>query len=82
MTKKMYKIVPTKKQLEILKLYWKMFKAEESLFWGKIGEVEKAMSKKAGIKGLEFYHDTMCSGWVGIGQYDRNMRLIMEGELE
>jgi len=77
---KKYKVIPTKKQLAIMKLYWKMFQAEYDIFWGKIGELEKKMSSAAGIKDLEFF----CSDgdWCGIGQGNRQMALIQREELE
>ena len=81
-SRKKYKVIPTKKQINIIKLYWKMFVATESAFYGQIGELERGMSKKTGIENLEFYHDEMCSGWVGIGQYGRDMKLIFREELE
>jgi hypothetical protein len=65
-----------------MKLYWDMFKAEESLFWAKIGQLEKEMSKKTGIEDLEFYHDEMCLGWVGIGNVSRTMKLFQRNNLE
>jgi len=74
------KITPTKTQIAILKLYWDMFQAEQSLFYGRIGELEKAMSKKTGIKDIEFFQ---CDGdWVGIGNAERTMKLIQREELE
>jgi len=76
---KKYKINPTKKELAIMKLYWDMFKAEESLFWAKMGKLEKEMSKQTGIEELEFFQ---CDGdWCGIGQGNREMRLIHREEL-
>jgi hypothetical protein len=80
MKNKIYKIKPTKKQLDIMKLYWDMFQIEQSILWAKIGALEREMSKKTGIEGLEFFQ---CDNdWVGIGQYDRNMRLIHSEDLE
>ena len=74
------KITPTKTQIAIVKLYWDMFQAEQSLFYGRIGELEKAMSKKTGIKDIEFFQ---CDGdWVGIGNAERTMKLIQREELE
>lgn len=76
----MKKIKLTKKQLDIIKLYWKMFQAEYDIFWGKLGELEKGMSQKTGIKDLEFFNSD--SDWCGVGNGDRTMRLIQRGELE
>jgi hypothetical protein len=76
---KRYKIKPTKKQLKIIKLYWNMFKAEETAFWGKIEELERKMSKETSIKDLEFFwSDNRCAG---IGNIDRTMGLIHGEEL-
>lgn len=75
-------IKPTKKQLEIMKLYWRMFQAETAIYWGRIGDLEREMSKRTGIKDMEFIHDSMCIGWCGVGNYDRTMRLIHGEELE
>lgn len=80
MKRKVYKIKPTKKQLAIMKLYWDMFQAEQSILWARIGELEKEMSKKVGIEELEFFQ---CDNdWVGIGQGKREMRLIHGEDLK
>jgi len=74
MNNKTYKINPTKKQLAIMKFYRDMFQVEYNIFWGRIGELEKEMSKKTGIKDLEFFQ---CDGdWCGIGNGERTMKLI------
>jgi len=78
--KRKYKIKPTEKQLEIIKLYWKMFNAENDIFWGKLGELEKAMSKKTGIKDLEFFQSD--GDWCGVGNVDRTMGLLHREDLE
>jgi len=79
---KKYKVIPTKEQLDIIKRYWKMFKVEEDIFWGKIGKLEKGMAKKTGIKDLEFIKDDMFGEWIGIGNVSRTMKLYQERELE
>ena len=80
---KQYKIKPTKKQLEVIKLYWKMLKAEQDKLWLRIGELERAMSKKTGIVDLEFIQDSMFGGeWVGVGNVDRTMSLLQGETLE
>ena len=80
MTKKKYKIIPTQKQLEILKLYWKMYECEHNDFWGRICKLEEGMSKKTGIENLEFF---WCDNEiVGIGDRDRGMKLIQREALE
>jgi hypothetical protein len=80
MKTKIYKINPTKKQLAIMKLYWDMFQAEQSNLWIRIGELEREMSKKTGIEELEFFQDD--NDWVGIGQGNREMRLIYGEDLK
>jgi hypothetical protein len=79
MSNKKYKIIPTKKQLAIMKLYWDMFQSEHDIFWGKVGNLERNMSKAVGIKNLEFFQSD--GDFCGIGQADREMRLIHEEEL-
>lgn len=71
---KKYKIKPSKKQLSIIRLYWKMFQAEYANFWGKLGDLEEKMSKETGIKDLEFFQSD--GDWVGIGNGSRTMGLI------
>lgn len=73
---KNYKIKPTKKQLRIMKAYWEKFQIEQDVFWGRMSELEKEMSRETGIKGLEFFHDQSCTGWVGIGNADRTIKLL------
>jgi hypothetical protein len=78
--KNKYKINPTKKQIAIMKLYWDMFQVEQLHLWSRIGDLEKEMSKKTGIEGLEFFQ---CDNdWVGIGDSDRDMRLIHGEDLK
>ena len=77
---KKYKIKPTKKQLELMKLYWGMFKAEEAIFWSRVGELERKLSAETKIAYVEFfYSDNEC---VGIGNAQRTMKLIHRGDLE
>ena len=77
---KQKRIIPTKKQLGIMSLYWKMMQAESSNFWVKVGDLERAMSKKTKIKDLEFFQ--VDGEFVGIGQFDRKMALIQREKLE
>jgi len=81
--KRKYKIKPTDKQLEIIKLYWKMLCAEQDKLWMRIGELERKMSKETGIVDLEFIQDSMFGGeWVGVGNVDRTMGLLQREDLE
>jgi hypothetical protein len=75
-----YKVVPTKKQLNIIRLYWSLFKAEETLFWAKMGELEKKMSKETNIKELEFFNSD--GDWCGVGNGSRTMKLLQRNILE
>jgi len=78
--KRKYKIKPTDKQLEIIKLYWKMFTAEEAKFYARVGKLERKMSKKTGIKDLEFFQAD--GDWCGVGNADRTMGLLQREDLE
>jgi hypothetical protein len=75
-----YKINPNKKQLTLIKEYWKKFQSIVDCYNRSIDELEREMSKVTKIKDLEFFK---CDGdAVGVGQYDRKMRLIQREELE
>lgn len=85
MTKKSkkYKVIPTKKQLDIIKANWKIFKEIEGAFHKNIYALENKMSKETGIKDLEFFKDDMCGGdWCGVGNVSRTMKLLQREELE
>jgi len=78
--KRKYKIEPTKKQLSIIKDYWQRFQSVQNYYYRSIGELEKEMSKVVKIKNLEFFFcDNECAG---VGQYDREMKLIQRDILE
>jgi hypothetical protein len=80
MKKKTLIVKPTKKQLEVMKLFWGMLQQEQNLFYTKVGELEKNMSERVGIEGLEFFQ---CDNdFVGIGNYERTMKLIQREDLE
>jgi len=69
-----YKIKPTKKQLKVINKYWKDLLAILDTFYGTIFQLEKAMEKETGIKGIEFF---MCDNdYRGIGNWQRTMKLI------
>ncbi len=74
--KKKYKINPTPKQSKIIKEGWKRFCRDQDRFYEDIHLIERWMERKTGIKGLEFFHDQMCTGWCGVGTVDRDMALI------
>ena len=71
---KNYKINLTKKQLKIIKSYWKKMQKSELKFHKKIFKLEKEMEKETKIKDIEFFS---CDGeYVGVGNADRSMKLI------
>jgi hypothetical protein len=75
-----YKAVPTKKQLEIIKKYWRAFKLEEELFYSHQRCLEIAMSQESGIEELKFFN--VDGDWCGIGNSDRTMRLLQSKQLD
>ena len=70
------KWIPTKKQLKIIKEGWKQFQKDYDTFMGLVFATEKWMRKETGIKGLEFIHDSMCMGWIGVGTFPPDMKLL------
>ncbi|MFH0805994.1 MAG: hypothetical protein V1901_03915 [Patescibacteria group bacterium] len=71
---KTYKIKPTKKQLKIIKQYWKELEKAENIYYGIIMNLEKKMEKETGINGIMFFS---CDGsHVGVGNDDRTLPLI------
>lgn len=74
------RIQPNKKQLEIMKKYWKMFQKELDCFYMDTYKIEKRMSKETGIKDLEFFQSD--GDWCGIGNGDRTMSLLQRNKLE
>ena len=69
-----YKIKPTNKQLKIIKLYWKGLQGVLDTFYGTISQLEKAMEKETGIRGVEFFKSD--GEYVGVGNGSRTMKLI------
>ena len=66
--------------LEIMKLYWAMLQTELSLFYGRVGQLERDMSDATKIDALEFFQ---CDNeFAGVGNYDRTLKLIHSNELE
>jgi len=78
--KKKYPIKPTEKQLNIMKLSWSMLGCEVTRFYNEIEKLETRMREDTGIQGLEFFQ--VDNDFVGIGNYDRTMKLIHKEELE
>ena len=77
---KKYSIKPTKKQLEVMKDYWKRLRDELEQISLKIGFLELEMQKETKIDDLEFF---MCDNeYVGIGNSNRTMKLLQREELE
>ena len=76
----LYKIVPNKKQLKIMKLYWEKLQEMESEFLGEVGVLEEELAHEIGIKDIGFFS---CDGsYVGIGNAERTMKLIQRDKLE
>ena len=76
----MKRIKVNKELIQQLKPYWQELEKIQNEYFGKIFKLEKKMSKKTGIKDLEFF---MCDNYYcGIGNDDRTMRLIHSNELE
>lgn len=71
----------TRKELiKKLKPYWKKARELENTFYAGIDSLEREMSKESGVPDLEIF---LCDGsMVGIGNYDRTMKLIFSSELE
>lgn len=69
-----------KKLIEKLKPYWKDARKIEGEFYSKIGKLERKMSKDLKIKDLELF--MLDGNLVGIGNYDRTMKLIHSSQLE
>ena len=80
--KKKYKVVPTKKQMKILKEGWAQLQEDYDVFLGLIWGTEKWMSTETGIKDLEFFMSPDDGGYVGIGTGNRDMKLIRREKLE
>lgn len=78
---KKHTLKPTKKQLEVMKLFWAMFQQEQNLFYTKVGELERNMSERVGIENLEFFLSEY-GYYCGIGNYNRTISLVHAEELE
>jgi len=76
----MYKIKPTKKQIDIMKSGWKQLDVEEGRSSKMIMAIEKWMEKETGIKGIEFFRSPDDGCYCGIGNAERTMKLIQRGE--
>ena len=60
-----------------LKRYWKKLDAIEEDFYRNLKWLEEGMERETGIKGIEFI---WCDNEiVGIGDYNRSMKLIHRG---
>lgn len=77
---KNYTIKPTKKQLLIIKKYWRAFQAEYDTFLNHVIGFEEAMSGETGIKDLEFFNSE--GDYCGVGNIERTMKLIQRDKLE
>ena len=78
----MQKIKITKKLLNILRSYTKLFGRIESEYMRKVSELEKMMQHETGIKDIEFvFCDGECSG-IGTPVCPEKMDLIRRDKLE
>jgi len=71
---KKYNLMPTEKQKKIIEKYFKKFIKIEDVFYKQISEIEKQMSKEAGIEDLELFMSD--NEVVGVGNVSRTMELI------
>ncbi len=70
----------TKKQLQIIKRYYQLFREVEAQYYAEMGILEVRIEKATGIKGIEFF---FCDNeFAGIGNADRTLDLIHREELE
>ena len=67
-------IIPTKKQIEIMKKYWKALKRANNEFYDDTQKIKKKMAKETGIEDLEFFMSD--NEYIGIGNTSRTMSLI------
>jgi len=74
------KIKVNKELINKLKPYYEKYEKLTNKYWGEINLLEKEMSLRLKIEGLEFFH---CDGdFAGIGNVERTMKLIHREELE
>jgi len=74
---------PTKKQIGIMKEYWKQLMKDEKTFYALVYNIEKLMARETGIKDIEFIRDEWMGGeFVGIGNGSRSIKLIQRERLE
>ena len=78
--RKKYKIKVTKKLLKQLRPFWQEFRKIQSSYDIKIAKLEEIMARKTGIKNIEFF--SCDNEVVGIGNAERTIPLIHDGELE
>lgn len=77
---KKYTVKPTKKQLDIIKTYWRELESITSVYYDNVDILELAMETKTKIKGIEFFKSD-DGGYVGVGTVDRKMKLIQGEDL-
>lgn len=77
---KKYPLKPSKKQLGIMSLYFKILEQEEIIFLNKVCYLERKMSKETGIEGLEFFR--FDGEFIGVGNVSRTLKLIQADELK
>lgn len=80
--KRKYRFKISLQLLRKMKRYWEEFEVAENEFYERIGRIEEKMAKDTGIEDIGFIHDSMCMGWIGIGNGSRTMPLIQREELK
>ena len=69
-----YTVIPTKKQVKIMKKHWKALQQAKDELHNEIQKIKKRMIKETKIKDIEFF---MSDGaYIGIGNTSRTMSLI------
>lgn len=77
--KKQYKIKVTPKLLTEFKYAWKLVQHASNQYWDSIRQIEDSLEKSTGISCDIFHCD---EDLVGIGEVNREMRLVTREELE
>ena len=77
---KKYPVMPTKKQMEIFRKYWILFKEIERDYYSQIRDLEIQLEEESKITEIQFFRSD--DGYCGIGNAARTMPLIHEHDLE
>ena len=77
--KKVYKIKVTPKLLKEFTYAWKLVQHASNQYWDSIYQIEQSLKKSTNISAEVFFVD---GDLVGIGEVNREMRLVTREELE